>query len=215
MDTIYPIEKIDIDPVEKIDVDPIEKVEILDTVPICKVPPVSRTKKANDKSSSSKPNTSNNNTQVEKSMSPKQIKFHQKEIMYPINTGPKLPQQSILNIPPTLRHNLETQFANRVNQMPPGHRLPTGNIRPFQLTNGALNNNYNDKSNMIKQSSRIRLTIQALEALIQGPEQFHRIDFGDGKGHFFKKATTQDKILYPKGEFFTARVHNDGKFLYF
>ena len=64
-----------------------------------------------------------------------------------------------------------------------------------------------------QQSSRIRLTIQALEALIQEPGRFHRIDFGDGKGHFFKKATTQDKVRYPKGEFFTARVHNEGELI--
>jgi len=135
--------------------------------------------------------------------------------MYPINPEPKLP-----NIPATLERNLKRQYANQIQLGPIGGPIrrgpPTGNIHPFQINQNIQNNNNFDQkqSSRIQQSSRIRLTIQALEALIQEPGRFHRIDFGDGKGHFFKKATTQDKILYPKGEFFTARVHNDGTFYF-
>ena len=83
-------------------------------------------------------------------------------------------------------------------------------IRPFQIS--SPNIGFEPGAGHVVKSSRIRLTIQALEALIQEPNRFHRIDFNDGKGHFFKKAATQDKIRYPNGEFFTARVRTQGIF---
>jgi len=63
-----------------------------------------------------------------------------------------------------------------------------------------------------KNESRVRLTIQALDTIIMQPSKFHRIEFNDGKGHYFKRADAQDKQLYPHGEFFTACVRGKEHF---
>ena len=86
-------------------------------------------------------------------------------------------------------------------------------IRPFQMS--SPNIGFEAGAGHVVKSSRIRLTIQALEALIQEPNRFHRIDFNDGKGHFFKKAAPQDKVRFPNGEFFTARVRSQGSLCIF
>ena len=62
-------------------------------------------------------------------------------------------------------------------------------------------------------SSRVRLTVEALEALLAVPDRFQRIDFGDGKGHLFKKSTHSDKNRFPNGEFFAAKINDQGNIL--
>ena len=61
-------------------------------------------------------------------------------------------------------------------------------------------------------SSRVRLTVEALEALLAVPDRFQRIDFGDGKGHLFKKSVHSDKTRFPNGEFFAAKINEQGNF---
>ena len=64
-------------------------------------------------------------------------------------------------------------------------------------------------------SSRVRLTVEALEALLAVPDRFQRIDFGDGKGHLFKKSVHSDKTRFPNGEFFAAKINEQGIFIDF
>jgi len=66
--------------------------------------------------------------------------------------------------------------------------------------------------NKTKNDSRVRLTVQALDTIILQPSKFHRIEFNDGLGHFFKRADVNDKQLYPHGEFFTASVRGKEHF---
>ena len=64
-------------------------------------------------------------------------------------------------------------------------------------------------------SSRVRLTVEALEALLAVPDRFQRIDFGDGIGHLFKKSVHSDKTRFPNGEFFAVKINEQGIFLFF
>jgi len=94
---------------------------------------------------------------------------------------------------------------------PPKYFKPAP-YHPQKLNSNVVQLSQYSSDSKTKNESRVRLTVQALDTIIMQPSKFHRIEFNDGKGHFFKRADVQDKQLYPHGEFFTACVRGKEHF---